>query len=711
MGQRKRNEACCRRSEKFFLTKGGFDVYVSPTGDDSNSGDINSPVQTIEKARDIIRQARVGGELNGGATIYLRGGDYEVEDTITFTSVDSGSELYPLTIKAYNNESVRITGGTDIEARALASASSDITSQIIDEAARANIKAVNLYEAGITDLGEISRRGHQISENKTAQAEVSVDGNRLRLAGWPNEGFVGLGDIVSAGTRKNPSVGDEGVNITKGCSFTYTGYDRPEKWARPENAWLSGVLGPNFAYDYYPLQSVDGETDTITLREGAVVKYYSKQFFRFENILEELDTPGEYYIDRDTGMLYIYMPQGSTNASKITVSALDKDMIKITDAKNIRFEGIEFDGGRKSGIVTSGTCSGISVDGCKVHFFGDSGISLRGCTYSSVKNSEVYDLGKNGIFVSGGNYKDVVSGSNVIYNNSIYRFAQLERSYYSGVYIGYQSVGTKVSNNHIYDAPHAGIIFYGVNNEISYNEINDVVNEFHDMDAIYVNNYDMPWERGNTIKYNYFHDIGGNNFVGEHQMNVAAIRTDNNGHGLIITNNVFYNIGDGATNNVSGVQAQGTHNRIEENIFIDCKEAYCGWTKYNPDAAYDTDTDSRKSKMDSYVAGVYGTLFPELKNFWNEHPANSKTNVYKNNLVVNIKVPMSATDYPDGSVNKTEGYRGASETIISAGNHVTGEDIGFRDYANGDIQLLRSSEAFTQIPELDYINMSLIGRK
>lgn len=658
--------------------------------------------------------------------INLREGTYKIDNTLDFTTIDSGNGLYPLTIKAYNDEKVRITGGVDIEAGMLASAPAYTTSRIINESARANIKAVNLYDSGINDLGEISRRGHQVSENKTAQAEISVDGNRLRLAGWPNEGFVGLDTIVDAGTRRNPSENDNGKNITNGCSFTYSGYDRPAKWANPERAWISGVLGPNFAYDYYPVKSVKG--NTISLREGALTDYYSKQFFRFENILEELDTPGEYYIDRESGMLYIYMPENSSSESKITVSALDKDMIRISDADNIRFEDIEIDGGRKSGIVTSGTCSGIKIDNCKIHFFGDSGVSMRNCTFSSVKNSEIYDLGKNGVFVSGGNYKDIVSSGNVIFNNDIKRFSQLERSYTSGVYIGYQSVGTKVRNNHIYDSPHAGIIFYGVNNEISYNEIDNVVNEFHDMDAVYVNNYDMPWERGNTIKYNYFHDIGGNTFNGEHQMNVAAIRTDNSGHGLKITNNIFYNIGKGATNNVSGIHAQGTYNTIEENVFVDCKEAYCGWTEYNADARYDYTTSKPdkdgnetniyigiKKKMDSYVSGSYGRIFPELKNFWNEHPANTKTNTFKNNLVFNDRVPMSTTVYgKDSKINRTEGYRGAEETINSSGNYVVTEDkedknIGFADYENGNIQILKNSKVFSEIPDFSYIDMNLIG--
>ena len=291
--------------------------------------------------------------------------------------------------------------------------------------------------------------------------------------------------------------------------------------------------------------------------------------------------------------------------------------------------------------------------------------------------------------------------------------------------MGYQSVGVKVKNNHIYDAPHAGIIFYGANNEISYNEINDVVNEFHDMDAVYVNNYDMPWERGNVIYGNYFHDLGKNSLAGEKQMNVAAIRTDNNGYGLTIRKNIFSNIGLANSNGVSAVQAQGAHNVIEENMFIDCSEAYLGWARYSENASYLTpkpDADGNetntwilnKSRIDSYINGIYGTAFSELKNFWAEHPANTKTNTFKNNLVVNISVPLSNLKYGTDNpltVDKETGIRGAKELIDISGNYASTEDVGFLDYQNGNFTLSDDSEVYQKIPGFSGIDMSKIGRK
>ena len=690
---------------------------MSPKGSDSNDGSFLSPVATIEQARDIIRTMRVSGKCDDSpVSIVLREGEYRT-DGLKFGLVDSGTENFPLTIKNYEGEKVRITGGVDIAADKLSKASAAVTSKIIDENAREHIMSVNLYENGVSDLGKISRRGHQVSENLIAQAQVSVDAKDMKLAGWPNDGFVGMQSVVSKGYRKNPKDGDDGKNILAGCSFTYSGYDRPALWANPDKAWISGSLGPNFAYDYYPVKSVSG--NTVTLKEGAIVDYYSKHYFRYENVLEELDTPGEYYIDRDNGMLYIYMPENADENSKITVSETTKDLISITNAKNIKIEGIEIDSGRAGGITVSGTSSQIVIDGCKIHSFGANGVALGKSTFSTVKNSKIYDIGKSAVTVGGGDYAKLISSGNRIANNDIYRFSQLERSYTTGVYITYQGVGVQVLNNHIHDAPHAGIIFYGVNNRIAYNEIDNVVKEFHDMDAIYVNNYDMPWERGNVIEHNSIHDLGKETFVAnEKQMNVAAIRTDNNGHGLTIRYNLFYNIGRNSTNAVSAIHAQGSENKIYKNTFVDCSESYMGplikaasedrpqkttaaiYAKYS-------NYETIKSRFQTYLS-VYQRAFPELAGFWEENFYNNETNSFNNNLIVNIKIPLSKiNDNAEIAVQNTDsqGYRATRGTVSASGNVVTSDDVGFMDYSGGNYELGKTSEYYTT----NYINTNAMG--
>ncbi len=645
----------------------------------------------------------LAGEVQANE-ICMRGGVYYVTDTV---NMSYSAEWYkPLRISAYRNESVTINGGTDIKLSDMTAASDSFTDKIVDKPAQGKILQYSLKAAGITDYGEISRRGHLISADKEAQAELSLDGTVQKLAGWPNDGFVGLKSVDKYGTRSKSGIAD-------GCSFTVD-YDRPSQWSRQSDVWLSGTLGPNYEFDYYPVSSFDNENRRLYLREGAVMKYYTSPYFRFENIPEELDSPGEYYIDREDGILYFYPPENTDKNAVLTLtmpthSTLNtsvNSLIRLDGCRNIIFENLTFKGGRGS-AVTGNDNHGISFINCDINSFGAHGIRLDASDKITLRNNRIHDVGQNGIeFTRCGNYDKIIPNYNLVCNNDIYNFARLERSYKAGINFGYRCVGAAAARNHIHDGPHAGMIFYGVNNEIYGNEFDNLVTEFSDMDALYANNSNYPWERGNRIYGNYFHDIGKSSINGVHQINVRAIRTDNKGCGLNVFGNLFVGIGDGNNNNIGAVTAEGTHNRIVNNLFVDCNETYINTQKYVEKTADengclygDNDTingvkvSELKKGMDTYLP-VYGKYFPELYNFFKEHPNFSKTNEFKNNITVNIAFPLSK--YNDNAENEVqlnaEGYRGNVKLTDASGNYVGTSDPGFADYKNGNFELSQNAK-------------------
>ncbi len=645
----------------------------------------------------------LAGEVQANE-ICMRGGVYYVTDTV---NMSYSAEWYePLRISAYRNESVTINGGTDIKLSDMTAASDSFTDKIVDKPVQGKILQYSLKAAGITDYGEISRRGHLVSEDKEAQAELSLDGTVQKLAGWPNDGFVGLKSVDKYGTRSKSGIAD-------GCSFTVD-YDRPSQWSRQSEVWLSGTLGPNYEFDYYPVSSFDNENRRFYLREGAVMKYYTSPYFRFENIPEELDSPGEYYIDREDGILYFYPPENTDKNAVLTLtmpthSTLNtsvNSLIRLDGCRNIIFENLTFKGGRGS-AVTGNDNHGISFINCDINSFGAHGIRLDASDKITLRNNRIHDVGQNGIeFTRCGNYDKIIPNYNLVCNNDIYNFARLERSYKAGINFGYRCVGASAARNHIHDGPHAGMIFYGVNNEIYGNEFDNLVTEFSDMDALYANNSNYPWERGNRIYGNYFHDIGKSSMNGVHQINVRAIRTDNKGCGLNVFGNLFVGIGDGNNNNIGAVTAEGTHNRIVNNLFVDCNETYINTQKYVEKTAdengclySDKDTingvkvSELKKGMDTYLP-VYGKYFPELYDFFKEHPNFSKTNEFKNNITVNIAFPLST--YNDNAENKVqlnaEGYRGNVKLTDASGNYVGTSDPGFADYRNGNFELSHNAK-------------------
>lgn len=708
----------------------GQKIFVSTVGDDSGDGSEEEPLRTLEKAIDVANEMREDSDKL--IEILLREGTYSVTNTIKIINSQKDDPL--LKISAYQDEKVTINAGVDIPLSAMSIADSDFTNAIIDKPNAGSVLQYNLKDAQIEDLGEISLRGHLISDEKEAQAELSLNGEVQKLAGWPNGEYTGLikpTDSNEYGKRTKSG-------IANGCSFQVN-YDRPSQWSKPEQAWLSGTIGPNYEFDYYPVSRFDSEEKRVYLSRGALEKYYTEPYYRFENVPEELDEPGEYYIDRQSGMLYFYPPEDAPKDSVLTITmstpTLDvsgkapNSMFRIENSKNIVFENLIFKGGRGSAI-TGKNNSNIQFINCEINSFGENGIRFDASTDIKISDCKIHDVGQDGIlFVSCGNYKTLSPSNIVVSNNDIYNFARLERSYKTGIDFGYRCVGATAANNHIHNGPHAGMIFYGVNNDIYGNEFDNLVTEFSDMDALYCNNSNYPWERGNKIHNNYFHDIGKSSMNGRHQINVRAIRTDNRGCGLNIYENLFYNIGDGGNGNgnngIGAITAEGTRNRIFNNLFVDCNEAYFNTLQYKeienaddgtlyPDTVINSSgvevantingakVADLKKQMENYLP-VYGKQFPELYKYFYEHPNMSKTNEFKNNMIINIVIPLSNIN---GTQNE-EGFRGSQMLTAASGNYVSTSDPGFVSYDNGNLEL--SSSATLLVEGLPKFEMSSFG--
>lgn len=708
----------------------GQKIFVSTVGDDSGDGSEEEPLRTLEKAIDVANEMREDSDKL--IEILLREGTYSVTNTIKIINSQKDDSL--LKISAYQDEKVTINAGVDIPLSAMNIADSDFTNAIIDKPNAGSVLQYNLKDAQIEDFGEISLRGHLISDEKEAQAELSLNGEVQKLAGWPNGEYTGLikpTDSNEYGKRTKSG-------IANGCSFKVN-YDRPSQWSKPEQAWLSGTIGPNYEFDYYPVSRFDSEEKRVYLSRGALEKYYTEPYYRFENVPEELDEPGEYYIDRQSGMLYFYPPEDAPKDSVLTITmstpTLDvsgkapNSMFRIENSKNIVFENLIFKGGRGSAI-TGKNNSNIKFINCEINSFGENGIRFDASTDITISDCKIHDVGQDGIlFVSCGNYQTLSPSNIVVSNNDIYNFARLERSYKTGIDFGYRCVGATAANNHIHNGPHAGMIFYGVNNDIYGNEFDNLVTEFSDMDALYCNNSNYPWERGNKIHNNYFHDIGKSSMNGRHQINVRAIRTDNRGCGLNIYENLFYNIGDGGNGNgnngIGAITAEGTRNRIFNNLFVDCNEAYFNTLQYKeienaddgtlyPDTIINSSgvevantingakVADLKKQMENYLP-VYGKQFPELYNYFYEHPNMSKTNEFKNNMIINIAIPLSNFN---GTQNE-EGFRGSQMLTAASGNYVSTSDPGFVSYDNGNLEL--SSSATLLVEGLPKFEMSSFG--
>ena len=711
-------------------------LYVATNGSDSNSGSEAQPFATVAKAKEAIRAMNASNSLpDGGVTVYLRGGTYYMDEGMTFTAEDSGREGSNITYTAYPGESVTISGQIPLEKSWFKPADDAGKKIMLDQKAAEKTLMVDLKEHGIEDYGELSTRGyHYFNKGRYAQAELIVNDENQTLARYPNSGSI--------------SVPTDNVD-PESFGFKYTD-DRISKWKDAKDAYIVGTVSINYENNTYPIEKIDASKKLLTIKEGRINTYYTNGWFFGQNLLEELDTEGEYYIDRENGKLYYYAPSDfSTGNYDIGLSTLKTPIFNFNGASHITVSNITMKGGR--GYAVLGTSAGYSIpsfkdwmisrgadlnganfkkgsgssvyiadidkytdaqtfpghvwDGfvdegsgvnsievknCNIFNFGSGGIVING-TDVHIESNHMKNIGGTGLYLRGGDLETLTPSGNTIINNKIHRVGYLQKAYVPA--IAMHGVAIHVAYNDIYDAPHCIFNYHGNDHIIEYNKIHDAVKECLDMDAIYTRNEYMPQWRGTVIKNNYIYNIGIFP-VGEYtkQLNVSGIRTDNYGHALQIYSNVFANIGSSNANNVIGVTAQGNRNMIKGNLFVDCSATFLGWNTYTPGATWDMTKTEEKERV-------------ELANFKNEYYKSVATNEFDNNVIVNIKFPLSQAN---GTVNP-QGTRGAPELINGGSNYLTTSDPGFKDYQNGDYTLSDDSEVFEKAAGFEKIEMSKMG--
>ena len=87
------------------------DLYVSPQGSDSQSGEAGAPVKSLAMAQEKAR-AFVGKEA---VTIHVADGIYYLPEALVLEAQDSGSEQFPVTYLAENEGGAILSGGSKLE--------------------------------------------------------------------------------------------------------------------------------------------------------------------------------------------------------------------------------------------------------------------------------------------------------------------------------------------------------------------------------------------------------------------------------------------------------------------------------------------------------------------------------------------------------------------------------------------------------------------
>lgn len=649
------------------------EFYVAPNGSNLNPGTKAAPFRTIEWARNTVRQLKQSiGLPSGGVTVYLCGGRYFRTNTLEITSEDSGTADKPILYRACPGEEVHIIGGLELDPNwfSLVTSSSPVWNRL-DAAAKGNVMQVSLAAHGITDYGQLKESTGVGGEN--SPLELNFNGDMMQLARWPNSGFE---TVVSA------------PNDVYGKQFTYSG-TRPERWILANDPWVFGYWYWDWYDEYLKMTNINTATKTISVTPGPAYGIRGGQRWYALNLLEEIDIPGEWYLDRSNGILYFW-PPADLNTGVTLISTLKSAIVKVNQASYVVLRDIIFEMGRSGGIDISGGNNNL-ISKCKIRSLSSYGVSITGID-SGIEDCEIYDLGY-AIGLSGGDRSTLTPANLFANNNHIHDFARWKRTYVPGISIS--GCGNRISHNLIYNGPHSAITHYGNDHIMEYNIIHDVVLESSDSGAIYSG---RDWSyQGNIIRYNFIHHI-----VNTLSSDIHAVYLDDMLSGHTVFGNVFYEIAGIAMFNNGG-----RDNITENNVFAKCKWANYGcrrgvdWINCTPGTVW-YDNFLGTLKYFNYQNPPWSTAYPQAAAIPNDCTL-PEFEDYKNpggcKIIRNIGWQNTAFKYDAGS--------GAFSYYTIADN-IENQDPLFVDEANLNLALRDNSPAYS-IPGFQRIPFEKIG--
>jgi hypothetical protein len=537
--------------------------FVSPQGDDEAAGTRTAPFRSLEKARDAIRQRNAEGDgVTGGALVTLLPGRHERRASFVLGKEDSGTAEAPIVYAAEAGAAVRLTGGRLLrDFRPVEDAA--VLARLVP-GARGHVMQTDLRAQGIEDFGTLQARGMGL-DVRPAALELFFEDRPMPLARWPNEGFVYTGKVIDTGSKVFSKGSAQGfINPHKPepprpGSFRFSN-PRLTRWSRARDVWAHGYWGRDWSDEHLPVASIDAENGIIHMGSPTRYGHYAGKRFTFLNLLEELDSPGEWYLDRETGILYFWPPKPLENA-RVGVSLLNEPLVVLQGASHVTFRGLVFEQTRRHGVVISDG-QGVKLLGCTLRNIGNRAVAVWNGTGHKVVGCDIIDCGDGGVRLEGGKTLALEPGGHVAENNHIYRYNRWCRTYRPAITLS--GVGNIARHNLIHDSAHMAVGISGHDHIFEYNEIHSVVRETTDSSALYTGG--NPTTRGNVIRYNYFHHIGS----GLRHSGQSAVYFDDGLCGVQVIGNLFYRIGDGVDVGLAAMVNGGRDHLFENNAFVDC---------------------------------------------------------------------------------------------------------------------------------------------
>jgi len=548
-------------------------LYVAPDGKDSWSGTLprpkadgrDGPLALLAGARDAIRRFRASTPeaARRAVRVVIAAGTYWLQEAFVLEPRDSGTPEAPVVYEAAPGARPIFSGGTPIRG----------------------------WKKGPGELWQASIP--QVARGEWYFNQLWVNGQRRGRARTPNDGYFTI-------VRKGPPAVDPATGAETPqdrTAFVYRPGDiRP--WPDMEDANV--VVFHSWEVSRLRIARVDEENHIVHFTGPAWWPFETwgpGQRYYVENVREALDTPGEWYLDRRSGVLNYYPLPGEDMAKTEVIAPRLRRLVELRGdsrlglcVEHVTFKGLTFchadwqlePQGHSDPQAAVTVPAAVMADGardcvfedCEIAHVGEYGIWLRqGCKHNKIVRCRIHDLGTGGVRIGEAgraNEDEAESSHNVVDNNHIYDGGHV---YASGVGLWVaQASHNTISHNDIHDFNYSGMSI-GWNwddapnrthhNVIEYNHVHHVMNRMlNDGGAIYT----LGTSPGSVIRGNVFHDVWPYSAIG------WGIYLDATTNGYLVEDNVVYNTLSGGLMYNNG----GHENVIRNNIFAFSAE-YALW--------------------------------------------------------------------------------------------------------------------------------------